>query len=290
MYESRLLFFNYFCYISKMSNNKWTKKEVADLIRLYPTSRLKELTTLFPNRTLRALKAKAGKLKIYRTIRDCSSKRKSNLANLLNESLESYYWIGLLMADGHLAKQKGKYYTFNVYGVHRDLSTLERHFDIFGKFGKNLYVRKTRATDNSYSIYSSNKDLGKWLEELDFREKSIKSPLKMLNSIPKDLHYLWYRGYSDGDGCFYYNKENYCRQFSITGSYEQTFDFIIDKFEELGIDTYDYKKRISSKGHKHCAVRLSSKSNIEKFGNYIYQDKLEISLQRKLEKFKEICK
>jgi len=101
---------------------------------------------------------------------------------------------------------------------------------------------------------------------------------------------MWYRGYSDGDGCFYINK--YARQYSISAPFEQDLSFVGDKFTELGIDRFELKKRThKSKDGKisnSSNIRMSNKKNIKLFGEYIYQDRLDIKFDRKYDKYKEI--
>lgn len=77
----------------------WTKQEDDILYDNYYDLPTEELQQLLPCRTWNAIKLRARKLDLYRSL---SLARKSNMKNLLSGSVTSFYWVGFILADGHI--------------------------------------------------------------------------------------------------------------------------------------------------------------------------------------------
>ena len=157
--------------------------------------------------------------------------------------------------------------------------------NIFLKIGKwNLYNYEKfdkRTNKNYYSstICTTNKFLYKFLENNDYKQKSYISADKILNKIPDKLKHHFFRGYSDADGCYYYNTKTTTKQYSITSTKEQNWSFMINIFEKLNIK---YSLRILK---TYSQIRIVNKSDILKYAEYLYQDSINIRLERKYEKY-----
>jgi hypothetical protein len=112
----------------------------------------------------------------------------------------------------------------------------------------------------------------------------------IVNKIPKKLQLYFFRGLIDGDGCFYENKKNKCYQFSLTSGHEQDWSFITTILNNRNIK-YQVNKRIvitrENKENKSSSIRINSKKEIKKLGEYIYKNFNEDScgLERKHNKF-----
>lgn len=132
-----------------------------------------------------------------------------------------------------------------------------------------------------------------YLISLDFDRKSYTSPDKLLDKIPHNLKYCFYRGVVDGDGCFYIGDNNY--MFNITSSFNQNWKYVKSIFKEL-----DIKYNVVEKEHKNKNGNISLSSviyicnvkDILKFGDYIYEDfeNNSIGLYRKYLKYKHMDK
>lgn len=207
---------------------------------------------------------------------------------------ESVYILGLAWADGSLSVFENGSFKFSVGGKFSDFYYLEKYFNLFGTFGKHKGRIRERMTEESYNFYCSDYQFCSWLANLGYLAGEKNSPEKILALIPENLHYLWYRGYFDGDGCFYNYPKNYLKQFSVASFYEQDWKFMEKLMDKLKINKYKIIKRsyINSKSKKlnsHSVLRISNKEDIQKLGNYIYQDNNHIMFRRKYDKFKEIC-
>ena len=138
----------------------------------------------------------------------------------------------------------------------------------------------SRQTRISLTI-SDTKLIDKFLL-LDFHKKSHIGPYKLLKKIPKNKQYLFYRGYVDGDGCFYITDK--AKQFSIGSTYDQDWSHVETLFKSLKIKKYKIQKNISKLGHKDSRIRISNVDDLTKLVNYLYQDRLDIGLKRKYNK------
>lgn len=116
---------------------------------------------------------------------------------------------------------------------------------------------------------------------MDYQNKSGASAKKILSHIPQSLHHYWWRGYSDGDGCFYYSrsKKNHAvYSYSIYSCYNQDWSFVSDILNKLDI-FFSINKNTRTVGNS-SHIRINRQAGIKKFGEYIYQG-VEFGLQRK---------
>ena len=208
-----------------------------------------------------------------------------SLTNLSNEEI---YTLGFIWADGYLNHSKDKVCrNIGIQMVDSDFDVIKHIFFKCGNwslFHKNEKVAKDnvkRQASTTITICSS--EFGKILTSYDYKDKSILSPAKILDIIPDDKKYLFFRGYSDGDGCFY-TKGTTC-QYSIGSTYEQDWSCVEGLFKSLNINTYSINRKISLKGHKSSVIRITNMNDISIFGDYIYQDNINLSLTRKFETF-----
>jgi len=80
---------------------QWTDDELSLLTRLYPTADKRFLIANLRNRKWSAIQKKAQKLELAREI-----EKYNDMSELLKETVEAYYWLGFLMADGSFTKNR----------------------------------------------------------------------------------------------------------------------------------------------------------------------------------------
>jgi len=138
-------------------------------------------------------------------------------------------------------------------------------------------------------ISTTNPFIYDFLLENDYDKKSLVSPTKILSKVPDELKSYFFLGFSDGDGCFYTNPNGFCKQYAISGSYEQSW---VDFENLMGMKgcNYTIKKTINKNGNKSSCLRFTNKKSLLSFGEYIYKtiELDNIGLQRKYKKFLEI--
>lgn len=191
---------------------------------------------------------------------------------------EVSYILGFLWADGYLNPSG---YTIATEIISEDAINLIPIFTQTGKW--NITYRQRKHWKPQTKICSFGKSLYSFLTSMDYYDKT--TPKQILNLIPKDLQHYWWRGYFDGDGCFYYNKKQYLRQLAITSDYDQDWTFVVKLSKSLGIKKHQIKQTISPKSYSSSQFRITNKSDITKFANYIYQDYDGLGLKRKHDKY-----
>lgn len=225
-------------------------------------------------------------------------KNKPRLTEWFNKTFknltdEEIYLLGFLWADGYLNYKlitTNNYYNLQCQMIYNDFIDLQSVFNKVGKWGKYIreaYTKKGVFRQKAIVLTISDVSIINKLCSLDFDKKNYICPTKLLNKIPKKKQYLFYRGYSDGDGCFYITDK--AKHFFICSTYNQDWTHVVDLFKRLKIKHYNIKKYITKLGHKDSRIRISSLDAIQKIAQYLYQDRLDIGLKRKYEKVKAYC-
>jgi intein/homing endonuclease len=203
---------------------------------------------------------------------------------------EEIYILGFLWADGYL-NGAGIKSNLQCEITYNDFKTIEDSFDKTGDWSR-LYrkasIKNGVKRQKRVCLTISDRALIRKFIDFDFDKKGYINPIKILKLIPKNKHYLFYRGYVDGDGCFYitYN----ANQFSIGSTYNQDWTHIENLLKKLNIKNYSIQRRISNKRHKLSQIRVTSKESITKIVKYLYKDKQHIGLSRKLDKVKHLLR
>lgn len=185
-----------------MKRNLWTKIEENLLINSYPSSNEKELKKLFPNRSYDSIKLKAAKLGIKKQL---GFKSEANLSVLLEDSYESYYWIGFLMADGYIShntnrlklslSQKDSEHVYKFAKFIDCKNVREYELEIKeGGFGSGIKrVCEITAQDNLL--------IPKIIKKYDFKPRKTYNPPNLdFLKIDFDLFCSFLIGFIDGDG------------------------------------------------------------------------------------------
>jgi len=204
-----------------------------------------------------------------------SQKDINSLKNLVGETPESAYVLGMIWADGYFMNHTAR---FSIECVKKDIDKIK---PIFLKTGDWLYSSRTRdGRKPQATLYIKNRAFHAWMINKDFHIKQYASPAKVIDGIPDKLRGFWWRGYFDGDGNFYYNKK--IKQLSFSSSYEQDWSFM----SMLSDGNISRIKR--NNGHSHSSWRTGKKKNIIHAYNLMYgQGNLGIGLDRKRVKMEE---
>ncbi len=202
---------------------------------------------------------------------------------------EICYMMGFLWADGHLKIDKfvdgSPYYTainFNI--LDDDFAEVSSTFNTHMRW--TTYKRKQSLNNKIIAcsfIYDTR--LAQLFKKYDFHNKSTSSPSKLLNAIPAKYHYLFWRGYFDGDGCLSIKGKGKQAQLNISSTFEQKWTSVCDLLDELQIK-YKINHWIR-KNSKYSCVEIYTMSDIIKFCSYIYsnRDNDKMGLTRKYQKY-----
>lgn len=186
---------------------------------------------------------------------------------------ELAYFLGYFWADGYLLN-KGEKYRLCLSIKDTDYFVIKPILDKIAKF--NTYIDK-RGIAN---IKIQNKELVTYLHSLDFSDKSILQPHKILAKIPDNLKHYWWRGFFEGDGNI--RKDRF--SISISGPYEYKWDFVLNLFRDLNIKK-PITKRCIRKNGKVSQILLWNKPDSKLFLDFIYKNAAadNIHIKRKLE-------
>lgn len=130
--------------------------------------------------------------------RSCASKKRAkklnNLSILLEDTPESYYWIGFLLADGHFSEKR------IVVGLsEHDKDHLEK-FAKYINYSGNLRILKREPHNGVCLAAMDTEVVGKLREKFDIKSNKTYNPPKTLSWVPEDLFLCLLAGIIDGDG------------------------------------------------------------------------------------------
>jgi len=209
---------------------------------------------------------------------------------------EAAYVLGFLFAEGAIENNKSNS-RVGVFNLKTDMEHLVNIFMSLGNWKMRYINNKNRQT--VINLRLSSKVFINFLLEHDYVPNTGYSACKILAEIPKKLHPYWFRGLTDGDGCFYKQKtfkdkkrNSGTNRYSCFSRYDQDWIYFENLLKELNIKySIQYRIRnIQNKEHKSSVLCFSKRNDIIKFGDYIYQNYPEdgIGLPRKYEKFLQI--
>lgn len=172
---------------------KWSKEENKILQQNYSFSNMDELLKLLPNRSQSAINIHASNLNITKSRQYYNNNIiKADLSVLLDESHETYYWVGFILGDGY------------IYNNCR--------LTIILKKDDNSHLNKFKRYINYQSIYNpsdisraSVQDkviISKFTSKFDIRPRKTYNPPN-IDSITHDNSLLMslFIGLLDADGC-----------------------------------------------------------------------------------------
>ena len=203
---------------------------------------------------------------------------------------ETAYILGYLWADGFLTnKVKGKYYSVGLRISENDMS------DIKCLFSKILLCKSIKFYSYKNPI---NKPTWKKMEDVrfqdvnftqdlinkDFLNKNLRGSDKILKIIPNKFHNYFWRGYFDGDGCFYVTSKRQC--FSISSEFNHKWDLLSSICNKKDIKFFIKKNKYGNSSSSTFIVNRIE--DIIKFGDFIYDGVKTIGLKRKYLKFLQI--
>lgn len=178
--------------------SSFSKEKVELLKNYYPSYSKEEVLKIFPDYKWRSLQNIANFLKIKRKF---VSTRKGNIENLLNGTIESFYWLGFISADG----------CFNEDGtIKLELSIKDKdHLKNFAKFvclsisEYPSYKSSLKNGKGSCRVKAKNIEVCTEIRSiLNIKGSNHKTyhpiSLKFLNTKEKFVSFL--TGYIDGDG------------------------------------------------------------------------------------------
>lgn len=213
---------------------------------------------------------------------------KEDFLTNLNQD-ENVYLLGFLWADGHVSSRS------NEVSIEINSRDFEYIKPLIEKYGYSYFTHRQRYSDGKIfgkgqtCFRISDKKLNSFLRDLDYCQKSLVAPTKILSKIGPDKHYLWWRGFIDGDGNFYRHKT--MSKITLWGSINQDWSEFYKLCDTLNLPKPTFKKYERKNGrHKSSCVYFANRKLCLILGDAIFSDRLDIGFARKREtftKFKE---
>lgn len=181
-------------YANNSLNNLWSDTELHILKDNFGKIHPDDMKQLLPKRSWLSIRRKANMLGIYFRNLDVNYETNNNLDVLLNESVESYYWLGFLMADGHFSEN-----SIQVNLAIKDKKHLEKFAKYIGLSGVKEIISNNFRT---VRVSTKNHEI---VQELRRRFKidnnKTKNPCNLESlDIFSDKAFSLAIGYIDGDG------------------------------------------------------------------------------------------
>jgi len=266
-----------------MGAKHWTENELNWLKENYPVlgaDRCKE----YLNRPVIKM---VGRLKLKLLKRNYTYKPRDNykIDHRLFSNIQTpqiAYLLGFMWADCNVLNSK-TYFRISLEILQDDANQISEIINSCGEWNVYTRTRPNRRPQTSY--ITGQKPLHSILVNYGFLNKENCHDT-VLDHIPENLkHYFW-RGLFDGDGCIYINKKNYCYQLCFASCYDQDWSSLAKVLTDLNIK-FSIRKQIGKTGNKSSQLRITNKSKIIKFSDYMLYG-YQFGLTRKHEKLKSL--
>lgn len=212
----------------------------------------------------------SGKFKVGELHITSNNVAENNLDKLLDLSLQSFYWVGFILADGSFSK-----FRFELGLQESDLEQLER-FKEYINYNKNI---KHRQSTKSYRISFSNREsIPKFMQFFGFNYRKTYDPCNFssFDNYSKEQLLALLIGIIDGDGCI--SKSGNALYISITAhkNWENFYNSLINK---INIDFHiNYINNTDT-----ICIRTGKQSNLQFLKQFILKNNLQV-LNRKWNK------
>lgn len=224
---------------------KWSDSELSIIEKNYEKMIKEDLIKLLPNRSWDSIILKSNKINIGRS-NDCY--RKSNMNILMEDKVESFYWMGFILADGHISNN-----------IRIGISLSIKDIEHLQKFVDYVNCSDIIIKDTMCSTSLQNKEVGIDLCN-KFKIKSNKTyePMELKNYyFDKELLFSLIIGFIDGDGSIHkvYKRQDCNLRIHLHSSWLDNLifieNFIYDYFSIEKKKTYSH---ISNDGYSLLAI------------------------------------
>ncbi len=200
------------------------------------------------------------------------------------------YLIGYLSGDGNYENGNGKR-TDRLSVTTTDKETMDWMIETF-----NLpeQTRTVRNNNESQGIYASKDAYVKtfptsYSEEFNKFGILCKKDDRMIHNINKSDMKYWLLGFLDSDGMISWSERKDRDRIAAKVSFTHPSAKLLERVQTFLRDELNIPSSIKPKGTEKCFVLSFSKiSDVKRFGDYVYSDKLAIVLKRKYNKYLEL--
>lgn len=197
------------------------------------------------------------------------------------------YVLGLLWADGSVRPYDPPHsynagVTFST--TYPDADELVPALQQIGKWRVYRIEPKERAPKAAARVMVTSRPLSDALIALGYRDR-LAGFERVLAIVPSHLHRLWWLGFSDGDGCFYYHDVRGLYRFSVASGICQNWTALEQQLTSLGLE-HEIERTKSPQG-SYSKLHLGGKMRVAVWGHWLY-DGHDMGLKRKRAKWEVI--
>lgn len=209
--------------------------------------------------------------------------------DIFNESLEAYYWLGFLFADGHFSENR----RIELGLSYNDIEHLQK-FKAFTKSNNNIKVETiiNYGEEHRHCTFQINDALH--IKNLcnKFKisnNKTINPPILRTNDMSDDQFLALAIGFMDGDGCVKTSQQGkeiarYTITLKIHENWLDNLQFIEKEiYRIVNIPLKELRSKIAGEGY--AVLNLSKRQILEHLKDFMEQHNLPI-LERKWGKIK----
>lgn len=239
----------------------WSIREIQDLKENYGKINRDEIMLLFKNRTCDSVKLKASQLKLSydnkTKFNRCYFKYKTNINVLTEETPETYYWIGFLMADGHFSTINRLRLTL----AEKDLDHL-RKFCIYINYDTS-FIKYNRKTKSYYMSVMNKAVISILKSKFNISNNKTYNPCLIDMDLDKNLLFSLVIGFIDGDGSIQrlHNRKDVSIGIKCHSSLEENlnkFSEILGFYKKAYINTCNYSQIFFQNNEKLKEIKLKS--------------------------------
>jgi hypothetical protein len=282
-----------------VKKSDWSDSEINIIKEKYSLTSIDDLVKLLPARSESSIRRKAHELGCKKEYIYKHQQPKSSLSVLLDSSLETFYWMGFILADGWVSKDL----------LTLGMSLAEKDKDHLYKYAEYIKCRNIQTstfcnrhleginnnTSEIVRIASRDKDLVPRIAgKFGFTCKKTHLPPEIEKYDNFNVNQLMalFVGYIDGDGSIYIDKsKGYTSprlSIEAISSWDQFFHYLKDRFiSELGVELNECTYRQRENRSKLCCFRTGRKGTLRFLLKFINKHNLPV-LERKWGKLREL--
>lgn len=218
-------------------------------------------------------------LKISRTKppKERIDKKRYKLEKLLDESLQSYYILGFIMADGHIDDNK----RLRICISEKDSEIL---YNIKNFLGNDICIKHDNNNNNNtaYINVMDTYTINILSNKYNISSRKTYEPCN-ISGIHEDKLTAFIIGYIDGDGCLAYRTDTHAERYTIKvhKSWEKNLAIISEHlYKTVGIDKYPIPIDVIQGNNVYSQLNIGNKKVIQYLKSFILENNINV-LKRK---------
>ena len=200
------------------------------------------------------------------------------------------YLIGYLAGDGSYENGNGKR-TDRLSVTTTDKETMDWMIETFNLPEETRVVRKNNVALGIYATKDAYVKTFPTSYSGEFNKFGIlcRKTDRMIHNINKSDMKYWLLGFLDSDGMISWSERKDRNRIAAKVCFTHPSFKLLERIQTFLIDELSIPSSIKPKGTEKCFVLSFSKiSDVKRFGDYVYSDKLAIVLKRKYSKYLEL--